>query len=166
MKLFWALWLLLVPLPAHAQSAPDRIGHRADYADCGACHGGIQALNADHDFPCARCHLRPEDRGRTIGNHRRVVRYPASPSHVETFCGECHRKEIDQLRHSLHWTLAGMINQTRFLWGLSLTPGCGTVPHPDSDWRHCPPARKPFGPPRIWWMICLNADVSPVTSAR
>jgi hypothetical protein len=111
---------MAVPLLGHAGTP---MGQAVDYAGCGGCHGGIQAMNAEHDFPCARCHLRPADRDRTIDDHRRIVRYPAAPSHVEMFCGECHRREIDQLHHSLHWTLAGMINQTRFLWGAQPDPG-------------------------------------------
>lgn len=93
-----------------------------NYADCRACHDGIETMDEDHDFSCATCHLRPENRNTVLPDHRWIIRHPASPDHVELFCSKCHRKEIDRLKNSLHWTLAGMISQTRFLWGAQPDP--------------------------------------------
>jgi hypothetical protein len=89
-------------------------------------------MDENHDFPCAQCHLAPENLGITIRDHNLIVRYPASLSQVDIFCGHCHSAEIDRLQHSLHWTLAGMVNQTRFLWGAQPDPGThyGAVPVP------------------------------------
>ena len=88
-----------------------------DYRSCLACHEGIERMDENHDFPCLQCHLLPADRDQVLGEHAQVLRHPAAPEHVETLCGECHQKEISILRDSLHYTLAGLIGQTRYLWG-------------------------------------------------
>jgi len=89
-----------------------------DYADCLACHRGIESISDRHPFACADCHLLPEDRpARTLTDHSKTVRNPSDPRHVETFCGRCHETEIQAVRNSLHATMAGIINQTRYLWG-------------------------------------------------
>ncbi len=94
-----------------------------DYAKCHTCHENIEIMDENHDFPCEQCHLMPKNRHTIIPNHNLIVRYPASLQRVDLFCGRCHAEEIERLQHSLHWTLAGMINQTRFLWGAQPDPG-------------------------------------------
>ena len=79
-------------------------------------------MDKDHAFACVECHLLPEDRGRVLDTHAKVMRHPAAPEYVDIFCGECHQKEISILRNSLHYTLAGMIGQTRYLWGAQESP--------------------------------------------
>jgi len=93
-----------------------------DDASCLACHEGIETLDADHAFACALCHLKPKDRGHRLSSHQAVIRYPAAPGNAERFCIPCHQKEIAAVNHSLHYTLAGMINQTRYLWGAQSKP--------------------------------------------
>jgi len=91
---------------------------QTNYADCLACHQGIEPISERHPFPCADCHLLPKDRtARTLPAHTRTLRNPSDPRHMETFCGPCHQQEIEVVRRSLHATLAGIINQTRYLWG-------------------------------------------------
>jgi len=88
------------------------------YADCMSCHKGIESISPNHPFACAACHLRPEDRrAETVSDHRAIVRNPSDPEHAGRFCGPCHENEIRQVSHSLHSTMAGIINQTRYLWG-------------------------------------------------
>ncbi|MGD9076710.1 MAG: cytochrome c3 family protein, partial [Desulfobacteraceae bacterium] len=79
-------------------------------------------MDENHEFPCLECHLLPADRGQVLGKHAKVLRHPAAPEHVVILCGECHQKEISILRNSLHYTLAGMIGQTRYLWGAQENP--------------------------------------------
>jgi len=90
---------------------------RKDYGLCLDCHAGIEKIGVMHDFPCTSCHIRAELRGGAISSHDKIVRNPSDPSLVRDFCLPCHRREIDALERSIHATVAGIINQTRFLWG-------------------------------------------------
>ena len=103
-----------------------------DYRSCLECHEGIELMDKDHAFSCLECHLLPADRDQILDEHSKVLRHPAAPEHVETLCGECHKKEISVLRNSLHYTLAGIIGQTRYLWGAqeSPTPRYAPSEHP------------------------------------
>jgi hypothetical protein len=99
--------------PAHAL-ASDGI----NYADCLSCHRGIESISDSHPFACADCHLLPGDRQtKSLTGHQRIVRNPSAPEQLEAFCGPCHKAEIKAIRNSLHSTMAGIINQTRYLWG-------------------------------------------------
>lgn len=93
-----------------------------NYAACMDCHGGIETLDADHAFACVQCHLERRDRRRPLARHDAIVRHPAAPNNAERFCIPCHRAEIDAVNNSLHYTLAGVINQTRYLWGAQAQP--------------------------------------------
>ena len=106
-----------------------------------SCHQGIETISPHHPFPCITCHLHPEDRrGEPLTDHRAILRNPSDPKTVRRFCLPCHQKEIATLEHSLHWSMAGIINQTRYLWGAqkSATPAvygisAPLLPLPDSD---------------------------------
>jgi len=89
-----------------------------DYRNCVACHKGIEKMSASHDLSCISCHVRPEDRSKSrLLTHQVIVRNPSAPSLINTFCADCHKKEIERVSTSLHSTMAGIINQTRYLWG-------------------------------------------------
>ena len=115
--LIWLLYLCLggwAPDISASAENPDGL----DYQNCMACHHGIEAISPNHSFTCIRCHLRSKDRHtRPLASHRPILRNPSDPTTVRRFCLPCHQKEIETLEHSLHWSLAGIINQTRFLWG-------------------------------------------------
>ena len=87
--------------------------------DCLSCHRGIEPISKNHAFGCSVCHIRPEDRNTPVSKkgHPKVIRNPSDPGTVEVFCLPCHRKEIDRVGNSLHGSMAGIINQTRYLWG-------------------------------------------------
>ena len=100
---------------------------KINYADCLACHQGIESISARHPFPCADCHLLPKDReANSLTSHEKIVRNPSALEQVEAFCGACHETEIREVRHSLHSTMAGIINQTRYLWGAQEAAAPGT----------------------------------------
>ena len=109
------LFLPLFAVPAHSVNAARE---KIDYADCLSCHKGIEPISPAHPFKCAACHLRPEDtKGKALTEHQGIVRNPSAPGNMEIFCIKCHEKEIKQVKNSLHSTMAGIINQTRYLWG-------------------------------------------------
>ena len=93
-----------------------------DFRDCMSCHEGIEVISPNHPFPCAECHLYLKDRhAGPLRTHQAILRNPSDPTTVRQFCLPCHRDEIATLTRSLHWSLAGVINQTRFLWGAQKT---------------------------------------------
>ncbi len=95
-----------------------------DYGVCDSCHKGIEKISDSHNLTCIECHVPPELRGRPLKSHSGLVRNPSSPQNMRVFCLPCHRREIEILDKSLHSTMAGIINQTRYLWGAqgSATP--------------------------------------------
>ena len=117
-RFFPGLFLLLLVLcfPAFLAGAEtDMVGGQ----DCLLCHQGIEPISKNHAFDCSVCHIRPEDR-KTVFSHKghpKVTRNPSDPATVEIFCLPCHRKQIDRVGNSLHGSMAGIINQTRYLWG-------------------------------------------------
>lgn len=114
--------ILLVTLMAILMVTASRSGtegpERVDYSDCLACHKGIEKISGNHEFRCATCHLAPgELKRRESTAHPEIIRNPSDMRHVDTFCLPCHQREIRQVRNSLHASMAGIINQTRYLWG-------------------------------------------------
>jgi len=104
--------LLLVAACSSPKEGPE------DYSMCSSCHTGIEAISTNHQFDCKTCHLTPQNRAKhPLRSHDIVVRNPSDPAYVTLFCGRCHEKEIERVKRSLHATMAGIINQTRFLWG-------------------------------------------------
>ncbi len=115
--LFWLLSVFGTPL-----YASEKDSQKENFKNCATCHKGIEAIGPEHAFACVRCHLHPEDRNLALlDSHRRIVRNPSDPKTVRLFCLPCHREEISSLERSLHWTMAGVINQTRYLWGAQKT---------------------------------------------
>ena len=88
-----------------------------NFAECRNCHQGLASAGIGHDFACEKCHLRPEHRGPVLEDHALVLGNPAGPETFRTVCGKCHAREVADFQTSLHMTLAGMVNQTRFLLG-------------------------------------------------
>jgi hypothetical protein len=113
---------LVIPLILTTSCIKPDTTEETNYADCLACHKGIERISANHEPECATCHIRPEERSKKgPADHKSIVRNPSDPSHVETFCLPCHEEEIKQVKNSLHSTMAGIINQTRYLWGAQKT---------------------------------------------
>ena len=95
---------------------------QTNYAECLECHKGIERISSNHDFKCVSCHIKlnSQDPG-TLTTHEPIIRNPSDPEHVNTFCLPCHEKEVRQFGNSLHSSMAGIINQTRYLWGAQKT---------------------------------------------
>jgi len=100
-------------MPAHTLAS-----EKTNYADCLRCHQGIESISPSHPFACAACHLLPEDRQvKALMRHQGIVRNPSDPKYVKIFCAKCHPNEVTRVHNSLHSSMAGVINQTRYLWG-------------------------------------------------
>ena len=89
-----------------------------NFKDCLSCHQGIEEISPNHKMECMACHLGPERRSQKIlASHHEIIRNPSDPSTFKDFCLPCHERQIKNLEASLHSTMAGIINQTRYLWG-------------------------------------------------
>ena len=89
-----------------------------DYRNCLQCHQGIKRISGNHRPDCLSCHVNPEKQDmERLATHDEIIRNPSDMIHVRTFCLPCHKKEIEEINASLHATIAGVINQTRYLWG-------------------------------------------------
>ena len=140
---------LVLALPFLSISASEENLRKSDFRDCMSCHEGIAAISPNHPFACATCHLHPKDRhNKPFTSHQDILRNPSDPETVRQLCLPCHRKEISTLEYSLHWSMAGVINQTRFLWGAQGTAAPAVYgvkgplkPLPDPDFS--PDPKKP-----------------------
>ena len=116
--LFCVISIMFILLTGVYAIENNRAAEKIDYTDCLSCHKGIEPISPTHTFKCAVCHLRPEDNQRkALTDHQEIVRNPSAPGNMKIFCIKCHAKEIKQVKNSLHSTMAGIINQTRYLWG-------------------------------------------------
>lgn len=125
-------------------------GPGSNCRDCLSCHEGIERTGPGHSMTCLECHLPPKDHvGRGPILHETLVRNPSDPVHAKTFCLPCHEGEVRRLDRSLHTTMAGIINQTRYLWGAQeqaapAVYGLGDPfrPLPEPSWATLPEGPK------------------------
>ncbi len=103
---------ILLSLATSGLARPERV----NFLNCLSCHKGIESAGKRHSFRCTKCHL-PDFFGQKLDSHKPIIRNPADPKWQLTVCIRCHRKEVENVNKSLHGTLAGVINQTRYLWG-------------------------------------------------
>ncbi len=103
---------------AAIQASGAQYGSAGDYRQCGQCHTDISHAKG-HVMDCGQCHLPASLQEKTAPapNHDVVIARPAGPEHVQRVCGACHAEQVRRVARSLHGTMAGIINQTRYLWG-------------------------------------------------
>lgn len=89
-----------------------------DVKMCSECHVEQPVLRSGHDLECGQCHDSVGQRA-IKGERQHVARLanPAAPEQWEKSCGSCHAGQVRAVSRSLHMTHAGIINQTRYLWG-------------------------------------------------
>ncbi len=82
---------------------------------CQSCHKDAQS---NCNLRCGDCHLSssadflPKEK-----NHPKIIRNPSLEKWWEEKCESCHSEVIQKFRNSLHYSNAGIIDQTRYLWG-------------------------------------------------
>ena len=89
---------------------------------CLNCHRGIEKISDNHNFTCSTCHNGNPAAETVSLAHSGLIRNPSAPAYVDDKCGRCHKKEIENVRKSLHSTQAKVIAVTRFLFGAQKTP--------------------------------------------
>ncbi len=95
---------------------------------CQDCHD--VRLDEKHQFACTECHRGRDPARGARQAHKDLRRYPASPQLMKTTCGRCHPQEVEEITSSLHYTLAGEVNQVREIFGLSPVSQAVDLPVP------------------------------------
>jgi hypothetical protein len=86
---------------------------------CTGCHQ-VQ-LDTNHDFSCLTCHEGTENSDEKLKAHTNLIAQPAHPANMLKSCGSCHKKHIDSVPHSLHFTLSKSTNMFRKSFGAETT---------------------------------------------
>ncbi|MDL1972757.1 MAG: hypothetical protein LWW78_05895 [Deltaproteobacteria bacterium] len=110
--MFWRLGICILVFGFFLMACSKK--EAINYNECLNCHKGIERIES-HEFDCKDCHLK--EKVPFLKTHDFIIRNPSDPIYVNIFCGRCHEEEIKNLKNSLHATMAGIINQTRYLWG-------------------------------------------------
>ncbi len=82
--------------------------------NCQTCHSDVQS---NCNLTCQQCHLAPRATEVPVANHPAIVANPSSAEWWEEKCVSCHEPQITAFKQSLHYSAAGIIDQTRFLFG-------------------------------------------------
>ncbi|MBI4775364.1 MAG: hypothetical protein HY788_14540 [Deltaproteobacteria bacterium] len=84
---------------------------------CRSCHKDVEEIGPSHAFPCSDCHGGNNKADTLPEAHNELVSNPSSLDDAQQRCGPCHRDEVERVRRSLMATAAGIINQTRYVFG-------------------------------------------------
>ncbi len=72
-------------------------------SSCQTCHNVI--LDANHNFKCIDCHKGNNQACFEEKAHKGLIKSPASPDNAKAYCGRCHLLEVNNVLHSIHYTL-------------------------------------------------------------
>ena len=87
--------------------------------NCQSCHKQIES---NCNMRCQDCHLTTKRSVQTaLKNHPPVIKNPSTEEWWQEKCESCHQTEIDRFKQSLHYSVAGLIDQTRYLFGKNKT---------------------------------------------
>lgn len=89
----------------------------AGASSCTDCHTQVEAMSTSHAGACTECHRGHEDKSDKDGAHEGLVTNPSDLTNPSFACGRCHESQAGWVRRTLMSTAAGIINQTRYLWG-------------------------------------------------
>ncbi len=94
--------------------AISNIVYAENLRNCVKCHK-IEKIDNIHKLSCIDCHVLKINRS-NIKSHAVIIKNPSSFKFVDKQCGNCHAKDINQIKYSLHGTLSSCINITRYTW--------------------------------------------------
>ncbi len=85
-------------------------------SSCQTCH---RAMRSSCGLTCQACHLSPEAKTNPAlpASHLAVIANPSTERWWKEKCQRCHAPQITDFKNSLHYSTAGIIDQTRFLFG-------------------------------------------------
>ncbi len=109
--------------------------------DCRSCHSDMQS---SCNLNCVDCHVSTAAPGQVQPEgHPKIIANPSKEVYWQEKCASCHAAEIMRFKNSLHYSLAGVIDQTRFLWGKTSQPVTGKTA---TEWKEL--TRTSFSNPR------------------
>ncbi len=82
---------------------------------CLSCHA--KELDPAHNFDCTECHKGNNNTGQKDIAHINLVSEPSHPKNMMDTCGKCHKRQTEDSRHSLHFTLKNEVNLVRKAFG-------------------------------------------------
>ncbi|WP_035588445.1 cytochrome c3 family protein [Hippea jasoniae] len=85
-----------------------------DISSCNKCHT-VEKIDNIHKLTCIECHVLEENRN-NIYSHKQIIKNPSELKYAKKLCIKCHKKDIERLTNSMHYTLSSVINITRFAW--------------------------------------------------
>ncbi len=83
--------------------------------NCKSCHKNISYPDKYHKFKCEKCHV-SKNKISKIKDHEYIIKNPSDLKYAKQKCGECHERDIQNVKNSIMSTNAGIINITRYLW--------------------------------------------------
>jgi hypothetical protein len=94
---------------------------------CQACHTEIE-LDNNHNLSCTDCHQGNNATNEKEPAHQGLVSQAASPTTMETNCGECHVDQLERCAQSGHFTMNNAVNQVREHFSLSPLKSLTEIP--------------------------------------
>jgi len=82
--------------------------------ECTSCHEDIQTSCG---LSCISCHQGDGAENYDKENHPPVISNPSKAEYWFQKCAGCHEDQIQKFMNSKHYSMIGMISQTRYLWG-------------------------------------------------
>lgn len=122
-RVFAALFIICFPFIDWAQPA----GPESE--TCTDCHDGIVT---NCGLTCRACHALAEAVDQPAENHVKIIPNPSKEAYWAQLCQKCHAEQVAQLRQDKHYSLSGMINRTRYLWGKD---SALTNAYPPESWK-------------------------------
>lgn len=104
---------------------------------CLTCHEGIEKISevpGMAELTCTDCHM-GDATGTTVEvAHKGMYANPTDLRVVEQTCGPCHPQDVENVKKSLHATMAGLISGARYAWGVQEREAIyATYPVEDKD---------------------------------
>lgn len=86
-------------------------------SSCLECHAGNESMRRNHPLSCVECHRGDDTSSEKDQAHQGMTANPSDFTDPGFACARCHEDQTRQVNRTLMTTAAGIINQTRFLWG-------------------------------------------------
>ncbi len=118
LSLYGLLLLLATVFLQGCQEEPPSPRPAVAAQGCSACHN--MELDGNHRLPCSSCHRGDEKTGDKAIAHAGLIAKPAHPEMMAKTCGGCHPKQIEEIRHTLHFTLKTEVNLVRRAFGATV----------------------------------------------
>ncbi len=114
----WAVVLVSLALfPVTLMSKAVGAEGESTASGCLTCHEGIESIGESHeDLECTDCHEGDAKASEKEAAHSDMRVNPGGLDAIDELCALCHQKIVQNVKKSLHATMAGVISGSRYLW--------------------------------------------------